>query len=271
MDKQNIESCQAKKLIWRRAVSGLLVVMTMSSLLSGCATTQDTVSTQNDTYAVSEKTALVASNTQEKSDLSKEELLRLFEQFYSDYKKDKVSMDNEMFLVNWTPMPCKSIGTAEDATVYNQIELEVEFTSIDKQLPADGFQQYVEWRTQQEQKVSTPPVANRQQTEVDESQVTPTDPNYSSEGVFIDYSLWGDDAPAQEYTNSSSYGFQYSSDGGIETDWSLWGVEMPEQEHTDSHGYGFAYSVEGVLVDDSLWDAEGEAPSDTTPSSYSIG
>ncbi len=239
MDKQNIESCQAKKLIWQGAVGGLLVVMTMSSLLLGCATTHDTVSTQNDTPVASEKTALVVSGTQEKSDLSKEELLSLFEQFYSNYKKDKYSMDNEMFLVNWTPMPCKSIGTAEDATVYNQIELEVEFTSIDKQLPADGFQQYVEWRTQQEQKASTPPVANRQQTDVDESPVAPADPNYSSEGVFID--------------------------------WSLWDVEMPEQEHTDSHGYGFSYSADGVLIDWSLWDAEGEAPSDTTPSSYSIG
>jgi len=241
MDKQNIESCQAKKLIWQRAAGSLLVVVVvMSSLLSGCATTQDTVSTQNDLSAVPEKTTLVASNTQEKSDLSKEELLSLFEQFYSNYKKDKVSMDNEMFLVNWTPMPCKSIGTVEDATVYNQIELEVEFTSIDKQLPADGFQQYVEWRTQQEQEVSTPSVANRQQTEVDESPVAPANPNYSSEGVFIDDSLWGDDAPAQEYTNSSSYGFQYSSDSGTEIDWSLWGVE-------------------------------GEAPSHTAPSSYSIG
>lgn len=241
MDKQNNESCQAKKFIWQMVVGGLfMVVAAMSILLSGCATTQDTVGTQNDTYAVPEKTTLAISNTQEKSDLSKEELLSLFEQFYSDYKKDKGTMDNEMFLVNWTPMPCKSIGTAEDATVYNQIDLEVEFTSIDKQLPADGFQQYVEWRTKQEQKASTPLMANRQQTEVDESPITPTDPNYSSEGVFIDYSLWDAEGEAKNYSTPSGYGFQYSSDSGIETDWSL-------------------------------WDAEGEAKNYSTPSSYSIG
>lgn len=205
MDKQNIESCQAKKFILQRAAGCLLVVVTMSSLLSGCATTQDTVSTQNDTPVASEKTTFVVSGTQEKSDLSKEELLSLFEQFHSDYKKDKGSMDNETFLVNWTPMPCKSIGAAEDATVYNQIELEVEFTSIDKQLPADGFQQYVEWRKQQEQKVSTPPVTNRQQTEVDESPVAPANPNYSSEGVLIDWSLWDAEGEAPSDTAPSSY------------------------------------------------------------------
>lgn len=239
MDKQNTASYQSKKFVLQMAVGGLLVVITMSILLSGCATTQDTVSTQNDTSEVPEKTALVVSNTQKKSDLSKEELLSLFEQFYSDYKKDKVSMDNEMFLVNWTPVPCKNIGTAEDATVYNQIELEVEFTSIDKQLPANGFRQYVEWRTQQEQKVGTPPVVNRQQTDVDESPVAPAAPKYSSEGVFIDDSLWEAEGEAPSSTAQSSYGFQYSSDSGIETDWSL-------------------------------WDAEGEAPSYTAPSSYSI-
>lgn len=206
MDKQNTAPYQAKKFIWQRAVGGLLVVVVaMSSLLSGCATTQGTVSAQNDTPVASEKTALVVSDTQEKSDLSKEELLSLFEQFYSDYKRDKVSMDNEMFLVNWTPMPCKSIGTAEDATVYNQIELDVEFTSIDKQIPADGFQQYVEWRAQQEQKVSTPPVANRQQTDVDESPIAPADPNYSSEGVLIDWSLWDAEGEAPSDTTPSSY------------------------------------------------------------------
>lgn len=145
MDKQNTASYQSKKFILQRSAGSLLVAaVAMSSLLSGCATTDNTVSTQSDTPVALEKTNLVVSDTQEKSDLSKDELLNLFEQFYSNYKKDKGSMDNETFLVNWTPMPCKSIGTAEDATVYNQIELKVKFTSIDKQLPADGLQQYVE-------------------------------------------------------------------------------------------------------------------------------
>ena len=219
MDKQNTASYQSKKFVLQMAVGGLLVVITMSILLSGCATTQDTVSTQNDTSEVPEKTALVVSNTQKKSDLSKEELLSLFEQFYSDYKKDKVSMDNEMFLVNWTPMPCKSIGTAEDATVYNQIELEVEFTSIDKQLPADGFQQYVEWRTQQEQKVSTPSVIPQQ------PKVAKT--TLSSE-------------PAREEPPVAPAAPKYSSDSGIETDWSLWDAEGAEKDYSAPSSYGFS-------------------------------
>lgn len=219
----------------KRVVIPFLTVVIMLSQLSGCAvaTPEDIVDLPSEVTLVIEEAELTDQNEvkqydtdnkqydtdskHEKGEIGKEEMLRLFEQFYSDYKKDKVSMDNEMLLVNWTPMPCKSIGTAEDATVYNQIELEVEFTSIDKQLPADGFQQYVEWRTQQEQKASTPSVIPQQpkvakttlssEPAREEPPVAPAAPKYSSEGVFIDDSLWGDDAPAQEYINSSSYGF----------------------------------------------------------------
>ena len=219
----------------KRVVIPFLTVVIMLSQLSGCAvaTPEDIVDLPSEVTLVIEEAELTDQNEvkqydtdnkqydtdskHEKGEIGKEEMLRLFEQFYSDYKKDKVSMDNEMFLVNWTPMPCKNIGTAEDATVYNQIELEVEFTSIDKQLPADGFQQYVEWRKQQEQKASTPSVIPQQpkvakttlssEPAREEPPVAPAAPKYSSEGVFIDDSLWGDDAPAQEYINSSSYGF----------------------------------------------------------------
>ena len=219
----------------KRVVIPFLTVVIMLSQLSGCAvaTPEDIVDLPSEVTLVIEEAELTDQNEvkqydtdnkqydtdskHEKGEIGKEEMLRLFEQFYSDYKKDKVSMDNEMFLVNWTPMPCKSIGTAEDATVYNQIELEVEFTSIDKQLPADGFQQYVEWRTQQEQKVSTPPVIPQQpkvakttlssEPAREEPPVAPAAPKYSSEGVFIDDSLWGDDAPALEHTDSHGYGF----------------------------------------------------------------
>ena len=220
----------------KRVVIPFLTLVIMLSQLSGCAvaTPEDIVDLPSEVTLVIEEAELTDQNEikqydtdnkqydtdskHEKGEIGKEEMLRLFEQFYSDYKKDKVSMDNEMFLVNWTPMPCKSIGTAEDATVYNQIELEVEFTSIDKQLPANGFQQYVEWRTQQEQKVSTPSEIPQQpkvakttlssEPAREEPPVAPVAPKYSSEGVFIDDSLWS--------------------------------VEMPEQEHTDSHGYGFS-------------------------------
>ena len=219
----------------KRVVIPFLTVVIMLSQLSGCAvaTPEDIVDLPSEVTLVIEEAELTDQNEvkqydtdnkqydtdskHEKGEIGKEEMLRLFEQFYSDYKKDKVSMDNEMLLVNWTPMPCKSIGTAEDATVYNQIELEIEFTSIDKQLPADGFQQYVEWRTQQEQKVSTTSVIPQQpkvakttlssEPAREEPPVASAAPKYSSEGVFIDDSLWGDDAPAQEYINSSSYGF----------------------------------------------------------------
>lgn len=219
----------------KRVVIPFLTLVIMLSQLSGCAvaTPEDIADLPSEVTLVIEEAELTDQNEvkqydtdnkqydtdskHEKGEIGKEELFSLFEQFYSDYKKDKVSMDNEMFLVNWTPMPCKSIGTAEDATVYNQIELEVEFTSIDKQLPADGFQQYVEWRTQQEQKASTPSVIPQQpkvakttlssEPAREEPPVAPAAPKYSSEGVFIDDSLWGDDAPAQEYINSSSYGF----------------------------------------------------------------
>lgn len=220
----------------KRVVIPFLTVVIMLSQLSGCAvaTPEDIVDLPSEVTLVIEEAELTDQNEvkqydtdnkqydtdskHEKGEIGKEEMLRLFGQFYSDYKKDKVSMDNEMFLVNWTPMPCKSIGTAEDATVYNQIELEVEFTSIDKQLPADGFQQYVEWRKQQEQKASTTSVIPQQpkvakttlssEPAREEPPVAPAAPKYSSEGVFIDDSLWS--------------------------------VEMPEQEHTDSHGYGFS-------------------------------
>ena len=221
----------------KRVVIPFLTVVIMLSQLSGCAvaTPEDIVDSPSEVTLVIEEAELADQNEvkqydtdnkqydtdskHEKGEIGKEEMLRLFEQFYSDYKKDKVSMDNEMFLVNWTPMPCKSIGTAEDATVYNQIELEVEFTSIDRQLPADGFQQYVEWRTQQEQKVSTPSVIPQQ------PKVAKT--TLSSE-------------PAREESPAAPAAPNYSSDSGTEIDWSLWEVEMPEQEHTDSHGYGFS-------------------------------
>lgn len=219
----------------KRVVIPFLTVVIMLSQLSGCAvaTPEDIVDLPSEVTLVIEEAELTDPNEikqydtdnkqydtdskHEKGEIGKEEMLRLFEQFYSDYKKDKVSMDNEMFLVNWTPMPCKSIGTAEDATVYNQIELEVEFTSIDKQLPADGFQQYVEWRTQQEQKASTPSVIPQQPKVVkttlssepahEEPPVAPAAPKYSSEGVFIDDSLWEADGEAPSSTAQSSYGF----------------------------------------------------------------
>lgn len=219
----------------KRVVIPFLTVVIMLSQLSGCAvaTPEDIVDLPSEVTLVIEEAELTDQNEvkqydtdnkqydtdskHEKGEIGKEEMLRLFEQFYSDYKKDKVSMDNEMFLVNWTPMPCKSIGTAEDATVYNQIELEVEFTSIDKQLPADGFQQYVEWRTQQEQKVSTPSVIPQQpkvakttlssEPAREEPPVAPAAPKYSSEGVFIDDSLWEAEGEAPSSTAQSSYGF----------------------------------------------------------------
>lgn len=219
----------------KRVVIPFLTVVIMLSQLSGCAvaTPEDIVDLPSEVTLVIEEAELTDQNEvkqydtdnkqydtdskHEKGEIGKEEMLRLFEQFYSDYKKDKVSMDNEMFLVNWTPMPCKSIGTAEDATVYNQIELEVEFTSIDKQLPADGFQQYVEWRTQQEQKVGTPSVIPQQPKVVkttlsseparEEPPVAPAAPKYSSEGVFIDDSLWDAEGEAPSSTAQSSYGF----------------------------------------------------------------
>lgn len=219
----------------KRVVIPFLTVVIMLSQLSGCAvaTPEDIVDLPSEVTLVIEEAELTDQNEveqydtdnkqydtdskHEKGEIGKEEMLRLFEQFYSDYKKDKVSMDNEMLLVNWTPMPCKSIGTAEDATVYNQIELEVEFTSIDKQLPADGFQQYVEWRTQQEQKVSTPSVIPQQpkvakttlssEPAREEPPVAPAAPKYSSEGVFIDDSLWEAEGEAPSSTAQSSYGF----------------------------------------------------------------
>lgn len=219
----------------KRVVIPFLTVVIMLSQLSGCAvaTPEDIVDLPSEVTLVIEEAELTDQNEvkqydtdnkqydtdskHEKGEIGKEEMLRLFEQFYRDYKKDKVSMDNEMLLVNWTPMPCKSIGTAEDATVYNQIELEVEFTSIDKQLPADGFQQYVEWRTQQEQKVSTPSVIPQQpkvakttlssEPAREEPPVAPAAPKYSSEGVFIDDSLWDAKGEAKNYSTPSSYGF----------------------------------------------------------------
>lgn len=219
----------------KRVVIPFLTVVIMLSQLSGCAvaTPEDIVDLPSEVTLVIEEAELTDQNEvkqydtdnkqydtdskHEKGEIGKEEMLRLFGQFYSDYKKDKVSMDNEMFLVNWTPMPCKNIGTAEDATVYNQIELEVEFTSIDKQLPADGFQQYVEWRKQQEQKASTPSVIPQQPKVVkttlsseparEEPPVAPAAPKYSSEGVFIDDSLWEADGEAPSSTAQSSYGF----------------------------------------------------------------
>ena len=219
----------------KRVVIPFLTVVIMLSQLSGCAvaTPEDIVDLPSEVTLVIEEAELTDQNEvkqydtdnkqydtdskHEKGEIGKEEMLRLFEQFYSDYKKDKVSMDNEMFLVNWTPMPCKSIGTAEDATVYNQIELEVEFTSIDKQLPADGFQQYVEWRKQQEQKASTPSVIPQQpkvakttlssEPAREEPPVAPAAPKYSSEGVFIDDSLWEAEGEAPSSTAQSSYGF----------------------------------------------------------------
>lgn len=219
----------------KRVVIPFLTVVIMLSQLSGCAvaTPEDIVDLPSEVTLVIEEAELTDQNEvkqydtdnkqydtdskHEKGEIGKEEMLRLFGQFYSDYKKDKVSMDNEMFLVNWTPMPCKNIGTAEDATVYNQIELEVEFTSIDKQLPADGFQQYVEWRKQQEQKASTPSVIPQQPKVVkttlsseparEELPVAPAAPKYSSEGVFIDDSLWEADGEAPSSTAQSSYGF----------------------------------------------------------------
>lgn len=219
----------------KRVVIPFLTVVIMLSQLSGCAvaTPEDIVDLPSEVTLVIEEAELTDQNEvkqydtdnkqydtdskHEKGEIGKEEMLRLFEQFYSDYKKDKVSMDNEMLLVNWTPMPCKSIGTAEDATVYNQIELEVEFTSIDKQLPADGFQQYVEWRTQQEQKASTPSVIPQQpkvakttlssEPAREEPPVAPAAPKYSSEGVFIDDSLWEAEGEAPSSTAQSSYGF----------------------------------------------------------------
>lgn len=212
----------------KRVVIPFLTVVILLSQLSGCAvaTPEDIVDLPSEVTLVIEEAELTDPNEikrydtdskHEKGEIGKEEMLRLFEQFYSDYKKDKVSMDNEMFLVNWTPMPCKSIGTAEDATVYNQIELEVEFTSIDKQLPADGFQQYVEWRKQQEQKAGTPSVIPQQpkvakttlssEPAREEPPVAPAAPKYSSEGVFIDDSLWDAEGEAPSSTAQSSYGF----------------------------------------------------------------
>lgn len=219
----------------KRVVIPFLTVVIMLSQLSGCAvaTPEDIVDLPSEVTLVIEEAELTDQNEvkqydtdnkqydtdskHEKGEIGKEEMLRMFGQFYSDYKKDKVSMDNEMFLVNWTPMPCKSIGTAEDATVYNQIELEVEFTSIDKQLPADGFQQYVEWRKQQEQKASTPSGIPQQPKAAkttlsseparEEPPVAPAAPKYSSEGVFIDDSLWEADGEAPSSTAQSSYGF----------------------------------------------------------------
>lgn len=221
----------------KRVVIPFLTVVIMLSQLSGCAvaTPEDIVDLPSEVTLVIEEAELTDQNEvkqydtdnkqydtdskHEKGEIGKEEMLRLFGQFYSDYKKDKISMDNEMFLVNWTPMPCKSIGTAEDATVYNQIELEVEFTSIDKQLPADGFQQYVEWRTQQEQKVSTPSVIPQRPKVVKTT--------LSSE-------------PAREEPPVAPEAPKYSSDSGIETDWSLWDAEGEAPSSTAQSSYGFS-------------------------------
>ena len=221
----------------KRVVIPFLTLVIMLSQLSGCAvaTPEDIADLPSEVTLVIEEAELTDQNEvkqydtdnkqydtdskHEKGEIGKEELFSLFEQFYSDYKKDKVSMDNEMFLVNWTPMPCKSIGTAEDATVYNQIELEVEFTSIDKQLPADGFQQYVEWRKQQEQKASTPSVIPQQ------PKVAKT--TLSSE-------------PAREEPPVAPVASKYSSDSGIETDWSLWDAEGEAPSSTAQSSYGFS-------------------------------
>ena len=45
------------------------------------------------------------------------------------------------------------------------------------------------------------------------------------------------------------------------------GVDEPTGENDQTKK---DYSVEGILIDDSLWDAEGEAPSSTAQSSYTI-
>jgi hypothetical protein len=221
----------------KRVVIPFLTLVIMLSQLSGCAvaTPEDIVDLPSEVTLVIEEAELTGQNEvkqydtdnkqydtdskHEKGEIGKEEMLRLFEQFYSDYKKDKGSMDNEMFLVNWTPMPCKSIGTAEDATVYNQIEMEIEFTSIDKQLPADGFQQYVKWRTQQEQKVSTP------------SEI-PQQPKVAKTTLSSE--------PAREEPPVAPVAPKYSSDSGIETDWSLWDAEGEAPSSTAQSSYGFS-------------------------------
>lgn len=221
----------------KRVVIPFLTLVIMLSQLSGCAvaTPEDIVDLPSEVTLVIEEAELTGQNEvkqydtdnkqydtdskHEKGEIGKEEMLRLFEQFYSDYKKDKGSMDNEMFLVNWTPMPCKSIGTAEDATVYNQIELEIEFTSIDKQLPADGFQQYVKWRTQQEQKVSTP------------SEI-PQQPKVAKTTLSSE--------PAREEPPVAPVAPKYSSDSGIETDWSLWDAEGEAPSSPAQSSYGFS-------------------------------
>ena len=101
----------------KRVVIPLLTVVIMLSQLSGCAvaTPEDIVDLPSEVTLVIEEAELTDQNEvkqydtdnkqydtdskHEKGEIGKEEMLRLFGQFYSDYKKDKVSMDNEMFLI----------------------------------------------------------------------------------------------------------------------------------------------------------------------------
>lgn len=84
---------------------------------------------------------------QEEVLLTTEELHALFKKEYEFFKWAKANLYDDQYQEYYLKLPAREIGTQTDANVYADIEKEVAKPEYEgKILPADGFEQYVEWR-----------------------------------------------------------------------------------------------------------------------------
>ena len=103
---------------------------------------QDTVEQEELTPVVTEE-----EEKQEPVELTQEELHALFKKEYEFFKWAKANLYDDQYQEYYLKLPAREIGTQTDANVYADIEKEVAKPEYEgKILPADGFEQYVEWR-----------------------------------------------------------------------------------------------------------------------------
>ena len=104
---------------------------------------QDTVEQEKLPPIVTEKDT----PKQEPVELTQEELHALFKKEYDTERYAKSNLYADQYKDFYLKLPAREIGTQVDANVYSYIESAVKGAEYEgKILPADGFEQYVEWR-----------------------------------------------------------------------------------------------------------------------------
>ena len=217
----------------------LLIVLFAALLvfsLFGCGKKEDAPAADLDIPASDEDTVdsgiASAETTVGKTVLTGRELEDLFIFGYDTEKFSRENLYQDQYAFYCDKYPKRSTGTQADAIAYGWVENEMSNSKYkDKELPDDGFEQYVAWRQAYE---NTPPSSDTAQEPEDSNEITgiPDENNQGGFNGYDDPSLIDQDSK-NVYEGATIRGIPEHSQGDTKT---------VEKDYSDSDP---SYSITG--------------------------